>query len=166
MAHTTTSTSQVQGPIVSASTAVRLRHQPSTSSRILDVLYPGDRATVVRGSVDGWTKVTFHGQTGYVASRYLNGVHTSTTPSAGGTAHHHKGGKHSTVRVVIDKHHTITRNDPTLDWGTTKVQVKGVDGKIRITYTNGRETGREVIVKRVDEVVVHGTKPVLSLIHI
>ena len=119
------------------------------------MLYPGDRATVVKGSVDGWTKVTFHGQTGYVASRYLNGAHT--------TAGKPKPAQSSKqVRTVIDKHRTITRNDPTLDWGTTKVQTKGVDGRIRITYRNGREVSRQIVVKRVDEVILHGTKPVIT----
>ena len=119
------------------------------------MLYPGDRATVVKGSVDGWTKVTFHGQTGDVASRYLNGAHT--------TAGKPKPAQSSKqVRTVIDKHRTITRNDPTLDWGTTKVQTKGVDGRIRITYRNGREVSRQIVVKRVDEVILHGTKPVIT----
>ena len=146
---------RTQGATVSATTAVRLRHQPTTSARILDVLYPGDRATVVRGSVDGWTKVTFHGQIGYVASRYLNGAHA--------TAGKPKPAQPSKqVRTVVDKHRTITRNDPTLDWGTTKVETKGVDGRIRITYRNGREVSRQIVVKRVDEVILHGTKDVIT----
>ncbi|MEA5640407.1 G5 domain-containing protein [Cutibacterium granulosum] len=137
---------------------MRLRHQPTTSARILDVLYPGDRATVVRGSVDGWTKVTFHGQTGYVASRYLNGAHTTAgKPKPAKPAQSSKQ-----VRTVVDKHRTITRNDPTLDWGTTKVETKGVDGRIRITYRNGREVSRQIVVKRVDEVILHGTKDVIT----
>jgi len=140
---------------VSASTAVRLRAKATTHSAVLDVLYPGDRATVVKGSVDGWTKVTFHGQTGYVASQYLNGAHT--------TAGKPKPAQSSKqVRTVIDKHRTITRNDPTLDWGTTKVETKGVDGRIRITYRNGREVSRQIVVKRVDEVILHGTKDVIT----
>ena|GEM_PF-6632638 len=122
------------------------------------MLYPGDRATVVRGSVDGWTKVTFHGQIGYVASRYLNGAHTTAgKPKPAKPAQSSKQ-----VRTVVDKHRTITRNDPTLDWGTTKVKTKGVDGRIRITYRNGREVSRQIVVKRVDEVILHGTKDVIT----
>ena len=122
------------------------------------MLYPGDRATVVRGSVDGWTKVTFHGQIGYVASRYLNGAHTTAgKPKPAKPAQSSKQ-----VRTVVDKHRTITRNDPTLDWGTTKVETKGVDGRIRITYRNGREVSRQIVVKRVDEVILHGTKDVIT----
>ena len=143
---------------VSASTAVRLRAKATTHSAVLDVLYPGDHATVVRGSVDGWTKVTFHGQTGYVASQYLNSAHTTAgKPKPAKPAQSRKQ-----VRTVVDKHRTITRNDPTLDWGTTKVQTKGVDGKIRITYRNGREVSRQIVVKRVDEVILHGTKDVIT----
>ena len=57
---------------------------------------------------------------------------------------------------------TVKKNDPTLDWGTTRVETKGVKGVARVTYRNGKEIKREVITKPVNEVIRVGTKAVIT----
>lgn len=55
---------------VRATTRVNVRAEPTTSSRSLTVLKPGDQVTA-HGTSDGWTKVTWNGTTAYVYSSYL-----------------------------------------------------------------------------------------------
>lgn len=64
---------------VTATTRVHVRTGPSTSYRSLTVLDRGDTLPS-HGSTNGWTKVTYRGQTAYVFSRYLTG--SSTAPSS------------------------------------------------------------------------------------
>lgn len=65
---------------VTATTRVHVRTGPSTSSKSLTILDKGE-ALPAGPSSDGWTKVTYEGQTGYVASAYLDGS-TSQAPSS------------------------------------------------------------------------------------
>jgi hypothetical protein len=65
------------------------------------------------------------------------------------------------------RYRTVTRRDPDLDQGETRVVRDGVPGVLRltfrVTYTDGRRTARELVAKRtvrepVDRVVAVGTR--------
>ena len=63
-----------------------------------------------------------------------------------------------TTKEVKVPFKTITKKDPNLPKGQTKVLTEGREGVVRITYKNGREVKREVITKPVNKVVAVGTK--------
>lgn len=58
--------------------AVNFRSGPSTSYTSYGMLAGGTTVNVLSGSVDGWTKVSYGGKTGYISTPYL----TSTVPVA------------------------------------------------------------------------------------
>lgn len=75
--------------------------------------------------------------------------------------------KKTVTEDVTDAHKSNKVNDSDLAKGTTSVKTKGVDGvtanTYEVTYENGKETGRTLVVSsvkvaRVDEVVNVGTK--------
>ena len=53
-----------------ATVNVNLRVQPSTEAQIVSLVSGGKEVDVV-DEVDGWTRVTFNGQSGYIKSEYL-----------------------------------------------------------------------------------------------
>lgn len=62
---------------VKATTRVHVRTQPTTQSKSLTILSPGQQVTAA-GTTDGWTKVTWNGQTAYVYAKYLTATSDST----------------------------------------------------------------------------------------
>ncbi|RRD46952.1 SH3 domain-containing protein [Tessaracoccus sp. OH4464_COT-324] len=72
---------------VAATTRVHVRSEPSTKSRSLTVLSPGQQVSA-HGTHNGWTKVTWQGRTAYVYAKYLSGATTEAQVSTGsaGTA--------------------------------------------------------------------------------
>jgi len=50
---------------------VNIRKSASTSSDKLGVCYPGEELEVIMKQADGWTKVKYKGETGYVKSEFL-----------------------------------------------------------------------------------------------
>lgn len=65
---------------------------------------------------------------------------------------------------------TVTKNDPTIDKGTTKTAQKGEKGEKLLTYQvtreNGKEVGRKLIKTEkakdpIDEIILRGTKEVV-----
>lgn len=50
---------------------VNIRKSASTSAEKLGVCYPGEELEVVMKQADGWTKVKYKGETGYVKSEFL-----------------------------------------------------------------------------------------------
>lgn len=50
---------------------VNVRKSASTSAEKLGVCYPGEELEVIMKQADGWTKVKYKGQTGYVKSEFL-----------------------------------------------------------------------------------------------
>lgn len=80
---------------VTATTRVHVRTGPGTNYKSLTILDQGDTLSAATSS-NGWTKVTYKGQTAYVASAYLKGSTSSapssqtsngTTAGAGGTVY-------------------------------------------------------------------------------
>lgn len=62
---------------LTATTAVNIRAAATTNSARLGILFRGERIQAV-GASNGWTKVSFKGRTGYVASAYLSSSSTGT----------------------------------------------------------------------------------------
>jgi uncharacterized protein YgiM (DUF1202 family) len=68
------------GGIVYASYSVRVYEEPTTSSDMLGYLYAGDTATRTGKSSNGWTRIDFDGEDGYVQTSRVT-VITGTTSS-------------------------------------------------------------------------------------
>ncbi|WP_418889109.1 SH3 domain-containing protein [Peptostreptococcus porci] len=64
-----------------ANDILNLRSGASTNSSILAVLHKGDRLKVIDEAV-GWTKVEFNGQVGFVSSRLVKDVGTTTVSAS------------------------------------------------------------------------------------
>lgn len=65
-----------------ASGNVNVRDAAGMDSEVLGTLSEGDNVTVVETRDDGWTEISYNGQTGYVASNYL----VSGQPGGSGTS--------------------------------------------------------------------------------
>lgn len=66
---------------------VNFRSGPSTDTAILQVVPYNTEVKVIVNSVNGWTKVSWNGKTGYISSPYLTAtVPVSTAPKPIGTA--------------------------------------------------------------------------------
>ena len=52
--------------------SLRLRSAPSTDSSVVTTLDKSVAVAIVDGSVDGWYKIAYNGDTGYVSADYLN----------------------------------------------------------------------------------------------
>ena len=51
--------------------SVNLRAEASSDSERLALLYPGETVTEVESYDNGWSKVEYNGQTGYLMTEYL-----------------------------------------------------------------------------------------------
>lgn len=89
---------------VTARVRVHVRVEPTASSKSLAVLAVG-QSVPAHGSSDGWTKVTFNGQTAYVASAYLQGssvlAGAPTSAESNGTTASSKGTVYSTTALNL-----------------------------------------------------------------
>ena len=61
---------------------VNFRSGPSTSDSIMQSVMQGGTVNVLAASVNGWTKVSFNGRTGYISSPYLTATAVSTPAPA------------------------------------------------------------------------------------
>lgn len=59
--------------VIWTSTKVNLRSEPNTESKVITVLMQGARLELI-GEEEGWVKVSFCGQEGYVSSDYVTDV--------------------------------------------------------------------------------------------
>lgn len=62
--------------IVTAS-SLRLRSEPTTSSRILTSASKGSKVEILEGQSDGWYKVSYNNVVGYMSAEWLNVTQTS-----------------------------------------------------------------------------------------
>lgn len=69
---------------VQATTWVHVRSEPTTSSRSLAVLNPGQKVTA-SGATNGWTTISWNGKQAYVYSQYLSGGSSSGSVVSGST---------------------------------------------------------------------------------
>ena len=79
--------------------------------------------------------------------------------------------KTKVIETEIIEHQIIKKDDPTIDKGKTKVKQAGVQGERKLTYEVTRENGveiskvllsNEVVKESIDEILLIGTKPVIT----
>ena len=63
--------------------ALRMRSQPNTTSSIVTVLYEGTKVELLSAEENGWYKVSYNGNVGYMSAEWLNVVVTASTGSTG-----------------------------------------------------------------------------------
>ena len=51
--------------------SVRLRKSESTEAEIISMIYAGSTVNVVEQYANGWAKVEYNGNTGYIKSEFL-----------------------------------------------------------------------------------------------
>lgn len=93
--------------ILYASGNLNIRTGAGTDSDVLGTFAPGDQVTVLGDAGDGWTKVSYQGQTGYVSSNYLTQNKSETTQGSTGSA----SGSSSTGQVMYATDYVYVRSD-------------------------------------------------------
>ena len=68
-----------------------------------------------------------------------------------------------TTKTVVIAFTTQTVNDPTLNFGATKIIRKGVNGSKTVTYVNGKIHSVKITVQPVSQITAKGTKPVVTV---
>lgn len=64
-------TSSSSGEKVTVKETVRVRKSASTDGEVLGTVYMGEKFELIMKQADGWTKIKYNGQTGYIKSEYL-----------------------------------------------------------------------------------------------
>lgn len=94
--------------ILYASGNLNIRTGSGTDSEILGTFAQGDKVTVLGDAGDGWTKVSYQGQTGYVSSGYLSQKKPETSQgSSGGSS----SGSSSSGQVMYATDYVYVRSD-------------------------------------------------------
>ncbi len=65
--------------------SVNFREEASSTANVISSLSRNTQVTVIEEGQDGWTKVEYNGQTGYVASDYISDTEVSTTSRSAST---------------------------------------------------------------------------------
>lgn len=65
------SESSSESTTATAKESVTIRKSASTDSERLGTAYPGEKLTVIMKQSDGWTRISYNGQTAYVKTEYL-----------------------------------------------------------------------------------------------
>ena len=120
---------------------VNFRSGPSTDTEILQAVPQGGTVNVLANSVNGWTKVSYNGKTGYISSPYLTATTpVSTAPAAIWTAmttgevNLRSGTSTSTSILAVVPYNTkVTVMEASVN-GWTKVSWNGTTGYISSTY--------------------------------
>lgn len=120
---------------------VNFRSGPSTDSTILQAVPQGGTVNVLANSVNGWTKVSYAGKTGYISSPYLTATApVSTAPVAIGTAMttgevNLRSGTSTTTSIldVVPYNTQVSVLAASVN-GWTKVSWNGKTGYISSTY--------------------------------
>ena len=60
-----------EGTVITLSDTVNIRSSMSETASKVGTAYTGEQVTVVMSYAEGWTKVTYNGQTGYIKSSLL-----------------------------------------------------------------------------------------------
>ena len=67
-----------------ATDVVNVRSRPTTDAKVIGTLRAGQQVTT-RGTSKGWTTISYHSRTAYVAARYLEGSPSAPTPGTATT---------------------------------------------------------------------------------
>ncbi len=117
--------------------ALRLRSEPSTSASIITMLDEDVPVAVLDNTLDGWYKINYNGNTGFVSADYMlidrdnifdafgrvegSGVNVRSTPSTDGQ-----------VLTVMNRNSIATVSGFADGW--YKIKANGVEGYIRSDY--------------------------------
>lgn len=130
-------------------TYVNFRTQPSTSAPIHELMGPGVKVNVLANSVNGWTKVSYNGRTGYLFSDYVSSTTATPAPAPApapavdqvvGTAktvyavnHRAGAGTNTGILQVVPQGATVNLLSGDVN-GWTKVSYNGKTGYINTPY--------------------------------
>lgn len=68
---TTTSNFIAEGTVITLSDSINIRSGMSENDSKIGTAFSGEKVTVVMSYAEGWTKVTWNGQTGYIKTSLL-----------------------------------------------------------------------------------------------
>ena len=100
-------TTEADSSILYASGNLNIRTGAGTDSDVMGTFAPGDKVTVLGDAGDGWTKVSYNGQTGYVSSNYLTQNKTEATQGSTDSS----SGSTSTGQVMYATDYVYVRSD-------------------------------------------------------
>ncbi len=121
-----------------ATTAVNVRSGPGTNHSRIGVLYRG-QSVQAHSTNNGWTKVTFNGKTGYIASAYLTGSAPSSEPSTPAPSVGTGSEAVTTVRLNLRTGPSLKhRVSITVDKGTRVTVTGKVSGEFTSIIYNGQ----------------------------
>lgn len=109
---------------VTATTAVNIRTQPTTSSNVLGVLYRGEKLKQVGAARNGWVPVTYGARTAWISAMYIVGARA--TPDAPPTKVASKGASWTTTALNVRSLPRIADNKVGLLPKGTKVELTGL----------------------------------------
>ncbi|MDO5092098.1 MAG: SH3 domain-containing protein, partial [Propionibacteriaceae bacterium] len=117
-----------------ATTAVNVRSGPGTGYSRIGLLYPGERVQA-HSSSNGWTRVTYKGREGYIASAYLAG----SLDSSGGSNSGATGEVYTTTALNLRTGPSLKSTIRTTAAKGTKLSLTGsVQGEFSQVTWNGQ----------------------------
>lgn len=140
-------------------TYVNFRSGPSTTSGVHELVGPGVKVNILGNSVNGWTKASYNGRTGYFFSQYLNATTPVNAPAPApapavdpviGTAktiyavnHRAGAGTNTGVLQLVPQGATVNLLGASVN-GWTKASYNGKTGYISTPYLQATATAAPV----------------------
>lgn len=132
------------GTHVWATTNVNVRSGAGLSHSRIGLLRTGHYTTQLEASQNGWTKVRYHGQVGYIYTQYLthSGSTASSSESAGSYTPRHSAGSSSTSRSSERQSYTPRRSaESTYSSGSSSSSTTSGGGSCQASfYGSGSQT--------------------------
>lgn len=114
--------------------AVNFRAGASTGTAITGVVPQGSKVDLLGASVNGWTKVSWNGKTGYISTPYLNVAAAAKTQRATENVNFRTGASTNTgIIQVVPAGSTVNVITPSVN-GWTQVSFNGRTGYIYSIY--------------------------------
>ena len=118
--------------------ALKLRAEANTSSACLTLLAKGTAVVVEDASIDGWYKVNYAGETGYLSSEYVSYSEKSDAKLGNGLVTGNSVNIRSAANTSASKVTVLNKGDVVeiigIDDGWYKISVNGKTGYIRSDY--------------------------------
>lgn len=111
--------------------AVNFRSGPSTSYTSYGMLAGGTKVNVLSGSVNGWTKVSYNGKTGYISTPYLSATAPTAAPAPAPSTTEKPIGTAKTIYAVN------FRTGPSTDTTIIQMIPQGATVDVLVASTNG-----------------------------
>ena len=128
----------VTGVMVCTMAATAFAAEPNTSSACLTLLAKGTAVVVEDASIDGWYKVNYAGETGYLSSEYVSYSEKSDAKLGNGLVTGNSVNIRSAANTSASKVTVLNKGDVVeiigIDDGWYKISVNGKTGYIRSDY--------------------------------